>query len=137
VVERNASGEVRAAGGIIVRTAPDGTEILLVHRPAYDDWSFPKGKAEAGETDEACARREVEEETGLVCDLVTELPTVRYVDHKGRPKVVRYWMMTPVGGNAAPHAEVDEVQWVPVASVARTLTYDHDRLLLRHIAAES
>jgi 8-oxo-dGTP pyrophosphatase MutT (NUDIX family) len=56
---------VRAAGGLVVRNG----EVLLVHRPKYDDWTFPKGKAEDGETDEACALREVEEETGFTCAL--------------------------------------------------------------------
>jgi 8-oxo-dGTP diphosphatase len=65
---------VRAAGGVVVRDAPGGPEVLVVHRPEYDDWTFPKGKAEPGETDEACALREVEEETGLVCELESELP---------------------------------------------------------------
>lgn len=54
---------IRAAGGVLVR----GGRVLLVHRPRYDDWTFPKGKAEDGESDEACARREVHEETGYVC----------------------------------------------------------------------
>ena len=85
---------VRAAGGVVWRRATDGeAEILLVHRPKYDDWTFPKGKCDAGEDDETCARREVEEETGLLCELGAELPSTEYIDPKGRPKVVRYWAM--------------------------------------------
>ena len=60
---------VRAAGGVPVRETPVGVEVLLVHRPRYGDWTFPKGKRERGETDEECAVREVREETGLVCAL--------------------------------------------------------------------
>ena len=60
-------------------------EVLVVHRPAYDDWTFPKGKVERGETDEDCAVREVEEETGLRCTLGRELPSTEYKDAKGRP----------------------------------------------------
>ena len=65
---------VRAAGGVPARSGDSGLEVLVVHRPAYGDWTFPKGKCERGESDEDCARREVEEETGLVCELDGELP---------------------------------------------------------------
>ena len=75
---------VQAAGGVVVRDGADGPEVLLVHRPAYDDWSFPKGKLEPGESDEECAVREVEEETGLRCALGRELePTTRTRTRRG------------------------------------------------------
>jgi 8-oxo-dGTP diphosphatase len=105
------------------RGAPDPS-------PHREDWTFPKGKVEPGETDEACALREVEEETGLRCELGDELPTIAHVDHKGRRKVVRYWVMRAIGGEAAPHNEVDAVRWLTVAEAARTLTYPRDRQLL-------
>ena len=84
---------VRAAGGVVVRAGADGPEVLLVHRPAYDDWTFPKGKLDRGETEEECALREVEEETGLRCTLGRELGSTTYRDGKGRRKRVRYWLM--------------------------------------------
>jgi 8-oxo-dGTP diphosphatase len=122
---------VRAAGGVIVRqTAQGETEVLLIHRPHRDDWTFPKGKVESSETDEACAVREVEEETGLRCALGPELPTTSHTDHKGRLKVVRYWLMHPIGGEAAPHNEVDAVRWVAVLQARQALTYERDRTLL-------
>src|SRR5207249_1974346 len=65
---------IRAAGGVVVRQGGNGLEVLLVHRPRYDDWSLPKGKCLPNEPDEACAVREVAEETGLVCELGGELP---------------------------------------------------------------
>jgi 8-oxo-dGTP diphosphatase len=128
-------GTVRAAGGVVVR--PEGDHpaaVLVVHRPRYDDWTFPKGKAEAGESDEACALREVEEETTLRCALGRELPPTSYVDGKGRPKRVRWWIMRPVGGEAAPAHEVDEVRWVDPGEAARLLSYDRDRELLEALA---
>jgi 8-oxo-dGTP diphosphatase len=125
------SEPVRAAGGIVWRRGEDGAaEILLVHRPAYDDWSFPKGKLEPGEGEDDAAVREVEEETGLRCRLERELATTRYRDSRGRPKTVRYWLMTPVEGEPAPANEVDEVRFVPIAAATQLLTYERDRELL-------
>jgi 8-oxo-dGTP pyrophosphatase MutT (NUDIX family) len=121
---------VRAAGGVVVRESADGPEVLLVHRPAYDDWSLPKGKAHEGESDEDCARREVEEETGLRCELGRELPSTRYRDAKGRPKVVRYWAMDAGNGKARPQAEIDEVAWLPLREAKRRLTWERDQAIL-------
>jgi 8-oxo-dGTP pyrophosphatase MutT (NUDIX family) len=91
---------VRAAGGVVWRRMPEGVEVVLVHRPKYDDWALPKGKLEPGETDEEAALREVREETGLSCRLGTELPSTTYTDAQGRPKLVRYWSMTAIPGPA-------------------------------------
>lgn len=123
---------VRAAGGVVVRQGPDGTEVLLVHRPRYDDWSFPKGKLDPGERDEDAARREVEEETGLRCSLESELPSTRYFDNKGRPKVVRYWLMRVLGGEFEPNDEVDAIEWLSPGAACSRLTYEHDQELARH-----
>jgi 8-oxo-dGTP diphosphatase len=122
---------VRAAGGVVVRGAGDDREIVLVHRPKYDDWTLPKGKVEPGETDEDCALREVEEETGLVCELGEELPTVRYHDAAGRPKTVRYWRMHPIDDRLAPTKEIDEARWVTLAEADELLDYERDHTVLR------
>jgi 8-oxo-dGTP pyrophosphatase MutT (NUDIX family) len=122
--------QVRAAGGLVVR---DG-DVLLVHRPKYDDWTFPKGKAEDGETDEECALREVLEETGLRCELVSEAGLTEYVDSRGRPKRVRWWVMQPVGGTFRPTEEVDEVRWAAPGDAARLLSYGRDLTLLGALA---
>jgi 8-oxo-dGTP diphosphatase len=123
--------EVRAAGGLVERTAPDGTvEVLVVHRPRYDDWSFPKGKLDPGEGFPEAAVREVREETGLEVEVGEELASVRYVDHKGRPKVVRYWRMRATAGAFEPNDEVDEVRWVSAEQAKGLLTYPHDGTLL-------
>jgi 8-oxo-(d)GTP phosphatase len=78
--------------------------------------------------------REVEEETGLRCSLEFELPSTRYRDDEGRPKVVRYWAMRPVEGEAAPDTEVDEVRWLRLPEAAETLTRDSDRTVLAALA---
>ncbi len=122
---------VEAAGGVVWRRSATGElEVLLVHRPRYDDWTVPKGKLDAGETHVEAARREVEEETGLRCTLGPELGSTSYRDRKGRPKHVRYWAMTPVSGRFTPTDEVDEVLWLPVDDATAALSYDRDRPLL-------
>jgi 8-oxo-dGTP pyrophosphatase MutT (NUDIX family) len=126
--------EVRAAGGVVTRPgAGGGVEVLVVHRPRYDDWSLPKGKAEPGEADEETAVREVEEETGYRCVLGEELETVRYEDRKGRQKQVRFWHMTVRSEEAPfePNDEVDERRWISPAAAATLLSYDADRRLVR------
>ena len=122
---------VRAAGGVPVRATPDGLEVLLVHRPRYDDWSFPKGKAEPGESDEDCAVREVEEETGLRCSLGRKLLSTAYTDPKGRAKRVRYWVMDIVGGELAFEHEVDGGRWVSPEEAVSLLSYPRDVEVLR------
>ena len=118
--------EVRAAGGVVVR---DG-RVALVHRPRYDDWTLPKGKLDPGESFEDAALREVDEETGLRARLLRELPSVSY-EVKGRPKVVRYWLME-VESDAGFVAddEVDELRWLDPAEAMALLSYDRDREVL-------
>jgi 8-oxo-dGTP diphosphatase len=114
---------VHAAGGVVLR---DG-RVAVVHRPRYDDWSLPKGKLDPGESYEEAALREVEEETGLRCTLVRELPAVSY-DVRGRLKVVRYWAMEVVDETPfVPNEEVDEVRWVEPQDALGLLSYDRDR----------
>jgi 8-oxo-dGTP diphosphatase len=120
---------VRAAGGLVVR---DG-EVLLVHRPRYDDWTFPKGKLDEGETDEECALREVREETGLSCEIVSEAGTTRYADSRGRPKIVRWYLMQPVGGVFEPTDEVDEIRWLEPSAAAQLLSYERDLALVESL----
>jgi 8-oxo-dGTP diphosphatase len=128
------AAEVKASGGVVWRRGDRGIEVALVHRPRYDDWSFPKGKLDKGETWEDGALREVEEEIGLRCRLGHELPHTSYRDNKGRAKVVRYWMMEPLDGEFVPSEEVDEVRWLSPADADRLLTYEHDRELLREVS---
>jgi len=115
---------IRAAGGLIVR---DGL-VLLVHRPAYDDWSYPKGKLKRGETWEAAALREVEEETGLTCELGVEVGRT-YYEVGGEPKEVRYFRMTTTD-EPRPQNEIDDVRWVTLAAADELLSQSYDRDLL-------
>ena len=126
---------VRAAGGIVTRAGRGGRgEILLVHRPRYDDWTLPKGKAKPSESDEACALREVEEETGLACILGDELAVSDYEDGAGRPKRVRYFAMTPHDGTVArPQNEIDDVRWLTRKRARELLTYGRDALVLERV----
>ncbi|WP_055601778.1 NUDIX hydrolase [Streptomyces aureus] len=127
---------VRAAGCVLWRPALSGhgIEIALVHRPKYDDWSHPKGKRKRDESAEACALREVLEETGQDCALGLRLPTARYtVD--GRPKEVEYWAARALGGTFTPSREVDRVVWLPPAAARLRLTQPRDRDLLNALTA--
>ncbi|MFO7572209.1 MAG: NUDIX hydrolase [Gaiellaceae bacterium] len=121
---------IRAAGGVVVREHDGALEVLVVHRPQYEDWTFPKGKVEPGEPDEACAVREVEEETGLRCELEDELPGTEYLDSRGRPKRVRYWRMRSVEGRLAFLHEVDDARWVTPDEARDLLSYGRDLALL-------
>ena len=129
------SQPVRAAGGIVLRGEGQERSVALVHRPRYDDWSFPKGKLDVEEDEASAALREVEEETGLRCRLGQSVGAVTYRDRRGRPKVVRYFQMDADGGTFAPNLEVDELRWVPVDDAAALLSYVHDRHLLRRFLA--
>jgi 8-oxo-dGTP diphosphatase len=128
------AAEVKASGGVVWRRSGDGPiEVVVVHRPRYDDWSLPKGKLDPGESWEEAALREVEEEVGLRCRLGEELPPVGYRDNKGRAKAVRYWLMEAEDDGApfTPNAEVDEMRWVDVEEAAALLSYPHDAELVR------
>jgi 8-oxo-dGTP diphosphatase len=120
------SFEIEAAGGVVTR---DGL-FAVVHRPKYDDWTLPKGKLDAGETFEQAALREVEEETGLRCTLLRELPSTEY-SVRDRPKIVRYWLMSVDSDPGfEPNDEVDELRWLSAADAAALLTYDRDKEVL-------
>jgi 8-oxo-dGTP diphosphatase len=128
--------EVEAAGGVVWRRSDGSIEIALVHRPKYDDWSLPKGKLDPGESFEEAAIREVEEETGLRCELGPYLGETSYRDNKDRSKVVRWWAMEAGEGEFEPHSEVDDLRWVAIDEAQERLSYDRDRDLAARAAAE-
>ena len=125
------AAEVKAAGGVVWRRGDEGVEVAVVHRPRYDDWSLPKGKLDRGEGWHAAAVREVEEETGLRCEPGEELSPIEYTDHKGRHKVVRYWLMEAASdAGFQPNDEVDELRWLRGRKAMGRLSYPRDREVL-------
>ena len=128
-----AAADVLAAGAVLWRPGFHGTEIGLVHRPKYDDWSFPKGKLDAGETMPFAAVREIAEETGQAARLGPIVSDVRYSVPEGR-KLVRYWAAEARGGEFVPGAETDELRWLDAAGAAELLSYPHDVEVLRRFA---
>ena len=127
------SQEILANGGVVVRKGDHEKEeyfYSLVHRPRYDDWSFPKGKQDDGEDPLECALREVLEETGYKCRPVQEIRSTIYRDSSGRSKRVRYWLMLVAEGEFTPNEEVDSLAWIPFHLATNALKYDRDREVL-------
>lgn len=128
--------EIPAAGVVVFREHDDLSEVALVHRPKYDDWSFPKGKVDPGETVPVAAIREVREETGLRVALGRPLQQQRYPVEAGQ-KVVHYWVGRTAAGadddvdSYLINDEIDDVEWLPVDEARQRLTYPHDRATLQ------
>lgn len=123
---------IKAAGAVLWREeTPFELEILLVHRPQYDDWSFPKGKVEDGESAIAAAYREVMEETGHAAIFGQYLGSSSYKVGEGKKKV-KYWMAQalPSSISFSPNNEVDKIEWVSIKEARHFLTYDEDRDIL-------
>jgi 8-oxo-dGTP pyrophosphatase MutT (NUDIX family)/phosphohistidine phosphatase SixA len=120
---------IKAAGAVVARPAPDGrdSQVLLVHRTKYDDWSLPKGKQEPGEHLLLTATREVFEEAGVRLVLGRRLVSVRY-QVSGRPKRVHYWSARVAGTDdaAVPNHEVDQVAWLTLARARERASYERD-----------
>lgn len=122
---------IKGAGGVVCREGASGkTEIVVVHRPAYDDWTLPKGKVDPDETPEECALREVKEETGFRCELKRPVGCTAYVDRRGRNKVVCYWVMEVISGRFRPGGEVDRMAWLSVGDAVKRLSYARDKTLI-------
>jgi 8-oxo-dGTP diphosphatase len=136
MAELAASTEVLAAGAVVWRTGAHGTEVALVHRPKYDDWSFPKGKCDPGEHAVLAAVREVHEETGLLVTLGRPLGTTGY-QVRGRPKRVDYWAARSPDRVAPfePNREIDELSWLPAGKARARLSYERDQEVLDRLLA--
>jgi 8-oxo-dGTP diphosphatase len=120
------------------RTPSRELEVLLVHRPRYDDWSLPKGKAHRGESDRDTALREVEEETGLRCRLGEKLATIRYRTDRGEHKTVRWWAMTIAADiGFMPNEEVDELRWVSLDQFKLLGSFSSDRQVLASFVSQT
>jgi 8-oxo-dGTP diphosphatase len=125
---------VHAAGAVLWRPGPDGTEVAVVHRPHHEDWSLPKGKVDPGESRARTAVREIAEETGFAATLGRHLATVRYPVGADR-KVVDYWDARAGDGTFTANGETDELRWLAPAQAAGLLTYGSDRDVLDTFAA--
>ncbi|MDQ4085234.1 MAG: NUDIX domain-containing protein [Actinomycetota bacterium] len=135
----DATPPVLAAGAVVWRPANGAVAVLLVHRPKYDDWSFPKGKVDPGEHLTATAVREVAEETGLEVRLGIPLPQQEYVSAPGVTKRVCYWAARPADTDTSvddyvPNREVDAVVWLPLDQARERLTYARDVHVLQAFA---
>jgi len=138
--------QIVAAGGLVIDDSTKPPRVLLVHRQRYDDWSFPKGKALPGESLAQTALREVSEETGLQCRIISEFASVQYEyrSQKGhaRPKMVHYYLMRAEGTDAVGDTpdpdgvEVDKLEWLTPVQAAERLSYEYDRNLLRQLDAK-
>ena len=126
---------VQAAGGLVVRRHNGLLQIVVVHRPVQRDWSFPQGNLATGETFELAALREVREETGMTCRLLRFVGHTEYLDRKGRPKAVAYWIMAAESGFFTPNEEVDELLWLSLESAGRLLSYSRDQELVAVLSA--
>ncbi len=127
---------IQAAGAVLWRPSRRfGVQVALVHRPRYDDWSLPKGKAEPGEVPIVTAAREVEEETGCRAAIGRSLTTVSYKANGGS-KTVHYFAAKRISGSFVANKEVDELQWLPVAKAAELMTYEFDQAVLSTFGLE-
>jgi 8-oxo-dGTP diphosphatase len=124
---------ILAGGAVVTREhSLRGTEVVIVHRKRYDDWTLPKGKVEAGESLPVCAVREVHEETGVTIRLGVPLDSISYEAGNAGLKKVDYWGGVVLDSvRRAPDAEVDVVSWLPVRAALSRLTYSHDHFLVQ------
>jgi 8-oxo-dGTP pyrophosphatase MutT (NUDIX family)/phosphohistidine phosphatase SixA len=125
---------VLAAGGIVWRIRDSALEVLLIHRPRYDDWTLPKGKLLPNESELMGAVREVGEEAGASVAVQQRIGTVKYPVGDTRKRVT-YWSMRFIEGEFLPNDEVDQIAWLRVSPAYRQLTYDVDRSVLSDFAA--
>lgn len=132
--DRDEAELMKAGGGIVVRQTNKGPQVLLIHRPRYDDWSFPKGKLDPGEKFRQAALREVFEETGFWCKAHRPRQSaITYRDRNDRLKEVRYWLMTIKKGEFSPNDEVDLITWLAPGRVVERLSYKRDRQLFEEV----
>lgn len=126
---------IRAAGGVLWDNVDGVVKVALIHRPRYDDWSFPKGKLNPGEHVLIAALREVKEETGHTCAIGRPLGDVNYLKDTSH-KVVSYWALRSTGGEFAPNNEVDEILWLRPLDAKRLLTQPRDRDVIGRFLAK-
>ena len=120
----------QSAGGLLWRETDLGRELLIIHRPKYDDWTLPKGKLEPGESWTMAALREVWEETGCKAEIKSFAGCICY-EFKGIPKIVLFWNMRVIGDcHFSPTKEADRIQWVKIEDAFEKLNYSSERDLI-------
>ena len=122
---------IYAAGAICWREIKGELHVALIHRARYDDWSWPKGKVDPGESLPQAGVREIREETGLKVKLGPLLNVAKYKVPSGADKEVTYWSANVnekalLNHDFVPNEEVSKVEWVKASKVAPLLTYPHD-----------
>ncbi len=126
---------ITAAGGLVFSVIDGETRVLVIHRPRYDDWSFPKGKHDDGESDDAAALREIHEETNVTGRIVSRLADVVYMTPNDNPKRVSYFGVRAIHTpDFEPNSEVDRIEWLSKKEARKLLTYEHDRELLKSVS---
>ena len=129
------SEKIVAAGAVIYKKEKDYL-FAVIHRPHHDDWSFPKGKVDLGESIEEAAKREILEETGLEVQFEKTLKSQQY-EVKGKEKIVHYWLAKNlIDINFKPNDEVDELKWLNKSQANKILSYQADRFLLEEACTE-
>src|SRR5690606_914347 len=138
VLRPRSTTSVRAAGGLVCRVTPRGAiEVLVVHRPRYDDWTLPKGKVDPGESDEEAALREVREETGYYCAITALLAVTTHESGQGTNAVAWYGMRpVPEGSGTLPDDEIDEVRWLSPEEAMALVDYENGRRLIEQAPFE-
>ncbi len=128
---------IRAAGGVVQKSTPQGEEIMVVYRKRHQDWTLPKGKLKDGESFQDAALREVHEETGCFCHLGSYLGTISYA-YKGVPKVVMFWRMSVVEERLPVDSEeIAEAVWMPISAAMQRLTHAQEKSLLARLAGSA
>lgn len=125
-----------AAGGVVWRSGKNGIEIILVHRPKYGDWTFPKGKVEKSESLIECAVREVREEAGVIPSVGRYLGRISYHKPDRLPKEVHYWAMQADEVAFTPSSEVDRIHWVEQPSLGEQVSYSTERTVVNRLGSD-
>ena len=121
-------GLVMKSGGIVAKKEGDKIYVLMLYRGNHDDWSFPKGHMEQGESVQQTVIREVEEEGGIKAEIIKELASNKYFNSKSNEETVCYmFLLKPITGKIRSEHEGDKVEWIPLEEVSNRISYPNLR----------